>query len=218
MKKLFLVIALLIGSTAEAQEVKWGFTGRFGAFATFTNDDNFEESSHYGLGLQAALGAWVNFPVDAKSNLQISVLQVAERQRAGETVMIDENRNPITKATITDQNLAVVLQALYLYSLSDKWSAGLGAGAKYEFLSQYKMKALLTYHPANPNYSEEWEFKDDNPYRRKTTLHLPIETQYRLNDKFTLVGQVQLPLNSRTAETSYKEYDVNLSAGINYAW
>ena len=144
-------------------------------------------------------------------------MQLAERQSAGEVTLIDMNRNPYADAAITNKSLAVVLQSLLLYELTDKWSAGVGAGVKYEYLAKSTIEAALTYHPNNPNYYEEIKETKNTLYRRDVTLHLPVEVQYTLSDKLAAVTQLQFQVSNRTTQSSYKEHDVYLTVGINYS-
>ncbi len=214
MKKLLFILALLIGIDANAQGISYGVTSRLGAFKTIGDSDFPDRKTGYGLGLQAALGVWVKLPLAPKNELQLTLLQTGERQNAGEVTLYDVNRSPITDATVTDRNLAVVLQVVYLRHLTENWSVGIGTGAKYEYLSKAKIKSEYR----DWNYVIKSEDTVDNTYRRNLTLHLPIEAQYALNDRFALVSQVQLQLSNRlnSSETDNKQHDLGFSVGVNY--
>ena len=213
MRKTLLLLLLLTGFAAEAQNLSFGVTGRLGAFTTITTG-NGNGKTEYGIGQQAALGVWTKLSVASKSHVQLSLLQLAERQGAGEITFMDPGRSPLVDAKVTDRNLAVVLQALYLYSFNDRWSAGVGAGARYEYLSSAKVKAEAD----NRYYTISFKEIFDNRYRRPLTLHLPVELQYKITEQFAFAGQLQVQLSNRlgSSETSFKEHDLGLVLGVNY--
>ncbi|MBC5774192.1 hypothetical protein H8S95_08970 [Pontibacter sp. KCTC 32443] len=208
-KLLLFILVLITGVTANAQKVSYGLTGRVGAFKTLVSSGRTEETD-LGIGLQTALGGWAKIPISAKGNIQLTILQLGEIQNTGEVQVVNENRQPIADAKVRDQNLAVGLQVMYLYTLREKWCVGVGLGSKYEYFSENRVEKKYKGYLIRPNNS--------NSYRQDLTLHFPLESQYKLSERLALVGQVQYQFNNRIEATNsdYQEHDLGLSLGVNY--
>jgi hypothetical protein len=208
-KALLFILTFLLCSNANAQTSTFGIAARVGAFKTLVSNERSKETD-FGAGLQFALGAWAKFLIAPKSNIQISLFQIAERQYAGEVQVVNEDRQPIHDAKVRDQNLAAVLQLVYLFTLNERWNIGAGLGSKYEYFSENRIEKEYRDYLIRPSY--------DNNYRRELTMHLPVEVQYKFNDRVTLVGQAQLQLSNRLkpAETKYTEHDLGATIGVNY--
>ncbi|WP_347157240.1 hypothetical protein [Pontibacter chitinilyticus] len=221
MKKLILVIALLSAFGAHAQTRSWGATARAGAqYTRTTASQPIVDSYTYGPGLQVGLGFWLSQAITANGKLQLTLLQSGTRQRAGEVMLTDPNRNPIGLLNAADYSLALHLSAVYLHQFNQVWAVGAGAAAQYEYFSKTRIHGEITTNFYQGQPVEE-EVKDtyDNFNRRKLRLYLPVEVQRQLSDHLTLVGQVQLPLSNRMAasESAFKEKDFGLTIGVNYS-
>ncbi|MER2999128.1 hypothetical protein [Pontibacter populi] len=208
-QRLLLLIFILLGTTVSAQTLSYGLTGRVGAFYTLVSSARANETD-FGVGLQAGAGVWAKLPISSQSKIQVSLIQVAERQYAGEVQVIDEDRRPIADAKLRDVNFAAALQVMYLYSLGEKWSIGIGLGSKYEYFSESRIEKDYKDFLIRPNNA--------NKYRRELTLNLPVEIQYNLNERLALVSQFQYQLSNRIepANADYSEHDLGVSVGINY--
>ncbi|MFD3001115.1 hypothetical protein ACFS7Z_12120 [Pontibacter toksunensis] len=216
MKKMLFILALLLPLAGVAQNTSFGLTGRLGAYETIVSSNrSVGDNNSYGPGLQLEVGAWYRLNLTEKGAVQFTVFQALERQSGGAIMVIDESRNPLADLKTRYGNLAIGATALFFYKHSDKLAIGAGIGAKYNYVAIMVMQELQD-RGGNSVGGDDYY---DNNYHRKLRVCLPLEAQLALSPRVRLVGQVQVPLSNRitASESAFKERDLGLTLGVNYA-
>ncbi|MDX5436703.1 MAG: hypothetical protein LPK03_05880 [Pontibacter sp.] len=212
MKKLIFILSLLFTVSAHAQDLTYGFTGRFGVYETLVGSSKPAiHDIEYKTGLQLELGAWARKPLAESGYLQLTLLQTLERQGGGTVQLIDPQQNPLADVKTRYGSLAAGLTTQYFYRLNDKLAIGGGVGAKYKYAA-----ILAIQVPKSAGSAEIDDYYEDR-YHRKLQVYLPLEAQFGLLPNLEVVGQVQVPVTSKVAAASaFSERDLGLAVGVNY--
>ena len=215
MRKLLFILGLLVTVAAQAQDVTYGLTGRFGVYKTIVSSrESVGTNNTYGPGLQLQLGAWLRKQVTEKGAVQLAVLHDIERQAGGTIRMVDMQAHDVTDLKTRYGNLAIGANALYLYQLREKLAIGTGLGASYTYMAVMALQEL----EYGGNYTVGGKELYNNYYHRKLRFYVPLEAQQKISSRLQLVGQVKVPLSNKiaAAESAFKERDLGLAVGVNY--
>jgi hypothetical protein len=216
MRKLLFILGLLTTVAAKAQDITYGLTSRFGVYKTIVSSrESVGANNTYGRGLQLQLGGWLRKQVAEKGAVQLAVLQDIERQGGGTILVIDGQGYDITNLKTRYGNLAIGANALYLYQLRENLAVGAGLGASYTYVAVMALQELEYggYHTVGGKELY------NNYYHRKLRFYVPLEVQQKLSSRLQLVGQVKVPLGNKIAasESAFRERDLGLALGVNYA-
>jgi hypothetical protein len=215
MKKLLFVWVLLLSVAAQAQDMSYGVSSRFGVYKTLvSSSEQVGYNNQYGPGMQLELGTWLRWHVTEKHGVQLALSHGIERQYAGTLKAVDQQGNDITDVKTRYGSLSVSATALYLYQYNDRLAVGVGVAGKYRYVNIMVMQEL-EYRLGPPVGGKEYY---ENMYHRKIVVYVPLEAQVRLRERLHLVSQVQVPLSNKVAarESAFKERDLGLSVGVNY--
>ncbi|WP_276497654.1 hypothetical protein [Pontibacter litorisediminis] len=214
MRKWIFILALLFSVSAHAQDLTYGFTGRFGIYETLVSSSEpvGQDDMLYKTGLQLEVGAWVRKPVTDAGYLQFTLLQVLERQGGGSVRLMDAQQNPVADAKTRYGSLGTAASLQYFFTLREKLALGGGVGAKYKYAA-----IMAIQQPAHAGSSTGVDDYYQNRYHRRLQVYVPLEAQMALLPRLEVVGQVQVPLTSKVADSSvFKELDLGVSVGVNY--